>query len=270
MMSTYLHPIRMKSYLTGVILLFLCNFLCSQTYNVNLKSHKINITGSLAFWSGVQTYDILRPAERIDEYKDIDPKKLWRIDRNIIGNNSSLANRYSNLTLFSSIAAPILLTTFDRKMSAEGWSILWMGLQGFFIENSVNQTVKIVAERPRPYIYSQGEKILNTHIDKNSTKSFFSGHASTSAFFSFFTAKVFSDLHPESRLKPLVWSLAVGVSGTTAFLRTNAGKHFYTDVIIGWVFGASVGILIPELYKKRNARVSLNTGLGGVALQYHF
>ena len=38
------------------------------------------------------------------------------------------------------------------------------------------------------------------------------------------------------------------VAATTANLRVRAGKHFYTDVIIGGIVGMSVGYLVPALH----------------------
>ena len=132
-----------KSYIILVLLFLLTGPLASQTYYVNFKNNKVGILGSFAFWSAVQTYDIVRPTEIIHEFKDIDPARLWQIDRGIIGNNSVTASRSSNITLFTSIAAPILLTAFDRKIGEHGTSILWMGLQGYFLENGFNQFIII-------------------------------------------------------------------------------------------------------------------------------
>lgn len=85
-----------------------------------------------------------------------------------------------------------MLTLFTDEGTKEGWNILLINLQGFLIENGINDMVEIISERPRPFLYRQGETILNKPISKNnSTKSFFSCHASSSAYFSFFAAKVF-------------------------------------------------------------------------------
>ncbi|MBT8218659.1 MAG: phosphatase PAP2 family protein, partial [Bacteroidia bacterium] len=47
---------------------------------------------------------------------------------------------------------------------------------------------------------------------------------------------------------PVVWTTAIAVPALTGLLRTRAGKHFYTDVIVGFVVGAAVGYLIPEIH----------------------
>jgi membrane-associated phospholipid phosphatase len=32
----------------------------------------------------------------------------------------------------------------------------------------------------------------------------------------------------------------------------EAGKHFLTDVIVGYTIGATVGVLVPQLHKKKD------------------
>ena len=97
---------------------------------------------------------------------------------------------------------------------------------------------------------------------------FFSGHTSSSAYFSFFTAKVFADTHPNSKWKPVVWGSAIALPAMTGYLRYKAGKHFPTDVIVGYGVGAAFGILIPELYKNKN--FNLKVGSDQIGLVYTF
>jgi membrane-associated phospholipid phosphatase len=153
-------------------------------------------------------------------------------------------------------------------MRSEAGSIFWMGLQGFFLESGITDIVKLATERPRPYLYAEGEAILNKPIDKNGTKSFFSGHTSSTAYFTFFTAKVFSELHPDSKLKPFVWGMAAAMTGATGYFRYKAGRHFVTDIVVGGLFGAFMGILIPNIYQNKN--LSLTASPGGIALAYQF
>ncbi len=228
----------------------------AQLYNFSLRKQKIEILSSAIFWTGIQTYDLVRKSEVLDEFEDIDPSRLWQIDRHAIHLNSSSADHLSDITLFGSLAIPVVLTVVEPELKSEAWNIALMGIHGYLIENGFNQLVKIMGERPRPYIYRQGENVLNTRISKNSTKSFYSGHASSSAYFSFFGAKVFSDLCPDSKLKPLIWGVAATVSGVTGHLRYRAGKHFYSDIIAGWLIGGAIGILIPEINKSPNLDIS--------------
>ncbi len=250
-----------------VLLYFSTNLVNAQTYQFSFKEDKGVLFSSMAIWSGIKTYDLLRNAEYIDDYEDIDPSRLWKIDRRSLQRNSSKADRLSDAFLYTSISLPFLSALLDPTMQSEATNIAWMGISGYLIESSINQIFKISTERPRPYIYQRAEAVLNQPINKNSTKSFFSGHASSAAYFTFFAAKVFADTHPDSKLKPFVWSAAALLSGTTGYLRYRAGKHFYTDVLTGLVFGAGLGILIPELYRNKRKKINLKVSLDGVALK---
>ncbi len=240
----------------------------AQTYHFNWQSQKKSLLTTVALNFGIKTYDHFRTPENIDEFEDIDPNHLSWLDRKSLYRLSPKADRLSDLTLYSAIAFPALLTSLSKKGRSEGLQIALMGIQGYFIESSVTEIVKIWGERPRPYIYQRGEEVLNQPLSKNATKSFFSGHTATSAYFAFFGAKVFSDLHPDSKWKPVVWTAAGVATGLTGYLRYRAGKHFYSDVITGWIFGASMGILIPSIYKRKNMGVQVSRQ--GVGISLHF
>src|SRR4029077_16601723 len=80
-------------------------------------------------------------------------------------------------------------------------------------------------------------------------ESFFSGHTSNAATATFFGARVFTDLRPHSKLVPFVWIAAAGVPAFTAYSRYKAGKHFPSDVVVGYIVGASIGYFVPQLHK---------------------
>ena len=65
-------------------------------------------------------------------------------------------------------------------------------------------------------------------------------------------AKVFSDYHPNSKqfLKIAVWTFSISLPAVTGFFRVRAGKHFPSDVIMGYALGAVSGWIIPHLHKK--------------------
>ena len=248
-----------------ILLIGLClPIVCSgQTYTFNWQDHKTSFLTSSAFWAGSMLYERYRPLEIINEYEDINPSSVWSFDSGAINQNSVLADTWSDYTLYASIATPIIGMLSDDLMGKQAKSISMMALQGIMFESGLTQFVKSFAERPRPYVYRQGESILYQEISKNSTQSFYSGHTSTSAYFSFFSAKVFSDLHPNSKWKPVVWTGAALLPAVTGYLRYKAGKHFPSDVITGYLVGATFGVLIPEIYKNDN----INLGLGGQGLQ---
>ena len=61
----------------------------------------------------------------------------------------------------------------------------------------------------------------------------------------------------------------------TGYLRVDSSNHFPTDVIVGYIIGAGIGFLIPELHKvQKENNFLLNTVLyedgGGLALTLNF
>jgi membrane-associated phospholipid phosphatase len=100
---------------------------------------------------------------------------------------------------------------------------------------------------------------IEDRINGGNRNSFFSGHVSSTATGTFFTAKVLADHHPEWGAKRwLLYGLA-GIPPTiVAIQRVRALRHFPTDTIIGGLTGVLVGIGIPELHRRWKNKVSLS------------
>jgi membrane-associated phospholipid phosphatase len=67
----------------------------------------------------------------------------------------------------------------------------------------------------------------------------------------FAAASMFSAYHPDSKWKPVVWTVAAILPAATAYYRVRGGKHFITDVATGYAMGALTGILIPRLHLRK-------------------
>jgi len=100
----------------------------------------------------------------------------------------------------------------------------------------------------------------------NQRNSFYSGHVANAASASFFAAKVYLDYHPEMRHKKiLIYGLASVPPLVTGWLRMKALAHFPSDVLAGYLIGATFGIVVPELHRKKTAKLDLNTFYNGQA-----
>ncbi len=127
---------------------------------------------------------------------------------------------------------------------------------------------KVIFRRARPLTYNP-EFENSARQSDNARQSFVSGHTANSAAMSFFTAKVFHDLYPDSKLRPLFWAGAAAVPLVTGYARYKAGKHFPTDIAAGMALGAAIGILIPEWHKKQDRRgLRVMPSGTGVSLSY--
>ncbi len=160
------------------------------------------------------------------------------------------AQATSDMFLHLSMVAPALLG-LDRRVRQEWKPVLGMYMEAMLVNCSVQSWTANIAGRYRPITYVPGAD-WDLRTDATNQNSFFSGHTSTVATASFFMAKVMDDMHPELGGKRwLLYSAAAIPTIMTGYYRVQAGKHFPTDVLTGAAFGALVGVLVPELHKRR-------------------
>jgi membrane-associated phospholipid phosphatase len=164
-------------------------------------------------------------------------------------------------------AASLLL---DHKVRQRFWGIALMGVETIAITDGFTALAKGIVLQPRPYVYNSTVAI-DTKNDRGARFSFFSGHTSFASGMCFFTAQVYSDLHPQSKWRLPIWIAAATVPAVTGYLRMDAGQHFAHDVIIGYTVGALVGMGVPWLHKRKWAeRASLSVGPKSFALVVRF
>ena len=182
------------------------------------------------------------------EYLNLNRQDVWAIDRSATYNWSPTAAKISDGFLIFGILSPTLLF-LDKEIRKDALTITTMGLQTIALSNGLTTLTKNLVKRARPFMYNI--EVPNSYKDKKDARlSFFSGHTSATAAMSFFTAKVYHDYHPGDRSRLWVWGGAALVPAVTGYLRWKAGKHYFTDIITGYVIGALVGIIVPELHKR--------------------
>jgi hypothetical protein len=78
--------------------------------------------------------------------------------------------------------------------------------------------------------------------------SFYSGHSSTAFTAAIAGSLLYAESAPTPAAKLVVWGSELALAGATANLRIRAGKHYYSDVVVGAMVGSGLGILIPALH----------------------
>lgn len=210
------------------------------------KSREIILlgTGGVLGITGLALINNIQPLT-FEEISQLDPSDINSFDRDAVGSyRDYLAG---DLLLYGSLLLP--LTFLSNQKMKRDWMILGViGLEVLLLQAGVNAVVKGLTQRIRPYVYDP-----NTHLSKKTSKdaklSFYSGHTSTTASMSFFTAKVFSDYLPDGASKTLIWMAAAIYPAVAGYLRVASAKHFATDVIVGYCMGAMFGYFIPELHR---------------------
>lgn len=193
-------------------------------------------------------------------------------DRATFGNIGDRQNalRRSDIVVGLTTVAPLMLC-LDRRVRKEWRPLIVLYAQAMLINTGAQNWTSHITGRYRPLTYLD-DVPMNERTDNVNRNSFFSGHTSATATASFFIAKVIDDLHPELGGKRwLVYGAATVPPALAGWYRMEAGKHFPSDVIAGFAFGAAVGVFVPQLHRgdHRNGLTALpfaNDHVVGIAL----
>jgi len=196
----------------------------------------------------------------------LDPATLLSIERGASENFSLRSDLHSDYFRDAIYFAPFALL-FSKQGRENSLEILSMYTQVFALNGGITKMSKEGFGRFRPYAFNDLAP-LELQLDPTTKRSFISGHTSHVASLSFFTAKVYADLYPESKMRYLIWTLAATAPAVTGYLRVNAGRHFISDVLLGYAVGAAVGYFIPVLHQRKDVKIAESQD--GVGLVFMF
>jgi membrane-associated phospholipid phosphatase len=183
------------------------------------------------------------------QINQLDKNDIWKPDRFATNYWNPRVAKASDAMMFLSIAMPALLfINKNVRSNKDAGKVTLMYAEVLLLNAGITNLTKELVKRKRPYNYNP-DAPLSKKQERDATSSFFSGHTSFSSASTFFMAKVYADTNPNSKWKPYVWTGAAIVPLTTGILRIAAGKHFPTDVLVGYLVGAATGILVPHLHK---------------------
>lgn len=176
------------------------------------------------------------------------PGQVNSFDRKATRWYNKKAGKWSDYLFESSLLMPVALLA-DRPIREKGWQTGLIGLESLLWSSVLTAMTKALVLRPRPYMYNP-DVPTSDKLSRDGRFSFFSGHTSGTACLSVTAAKIWTDYHPGNKWNPLVWGTALAWPAAVGFLRVKAGKHFPTDVLVGYAVGAACGWLIPQWHKK--------------------
>lgn len=150
-----------------------------------------------------------------------------------------------------SVASPILLA-LDKDTRKNWVDLLTLYIASQAFDNMLYFGAIATVRRPRPLAYNPMlDSVARSGVGM--TKSFFSGHVSFSATATFFAVKVYTDYHNIKGWSRIgLYSLAAVPPMLTGYFRVKSARHFKSDVIVGMIAGATSGILVPELFKRKD------------------
>lgn len=227
------------------------------------------VTAGWSFYGFSKIYS--KDPSTTEQILRLNKQDLNGLDRWAADVYSEKAARASNVFFYGAMPLPILLL-LDQKVRHDALKIGFLYLETMSITGLLYTGTDMLVDRYRPLAYNP-EAPMDDRTSGNAKNSFFAGHVALVATSTFFAAKVYSDYHPDSHIKWLLYGTAAVATGATGYLRHRAGKHFPTDILVGTAVGTLSGILVPHFHKNKlfNNRLTITPFAGssnGIAIRY--
>jgi membrane-associated phospholipid phosphatase len=187
---------------------------------------------------------------------------------------SDKAAHSSDFFFYGAMPLPLVLLA-DKDIRRDAPKVGFLYLQAMSVTGLLYTGAVYFKDRYRPLAYNP-QVPMDERLNGGAKNSFFAGHVALVATSSFFTAKVFSDYNPHSRLRWVFYAVAATATAGTGWLRHRGGKHFPSDILIGTTVGTLSGILVPHFHKNKDPQrkgLSLMPFTGrshGIAAVYRF
>jgi len=180
----------------------------------------------------------------------MDRADLPAFDRPAAYNWNLIAHRTSNVLLGAGIVGSLTMSLVDRPTPDMGPPLALMG-ETVLLTTGLTNMVKVLVHRPRPYAYNPDVPI-EVRKAREAYISFWSGHTATAAAMAFASAEMVQHSDAGSTAKTITWTSAITLPALIGHYRVRAGRHFPTDVIVGYLVGAGIGMAVPYIHRIGN------------------
>jgi membrane-associated phospholipid phosphatase len=208
------------------------------------------------------------------------PDKLLSIDRTAVTQTiDKNAGTYSDIGLYTAFGYAVLDPILSGFRDGTDAMLVdaFMYAESGALALTLTDVTKIAVRRPRPidYVncYPNTTPPLPGCQSTDLGLSFFSGHASATAAMGATATYLAFVRSPHSPRPWITLGVATLLTGFVSYERVRGGEHFPTDVIVGSMAGAAVGVIVPHLHRHLEEAPPVWVGLspapggGSVALQ---
>jgi undecaprenyl-diphosphatase len=195
----------------------------------------------------------------------------WVAERDEIEEGSSLLSTLSVGVTGAYALVDSILSSASRDNGEDGLTQAVLYGEVVLLNWAAGNMTKLAVRRPRPRAYYEVRTAGVSPEETDSALSFYSLHSAMAAGLSA-TASYFAwKRNPASVEAWLTITAGTLITAYTGYERVRALAHFPTDVLAGILFGAGIGVLVPELHRNRGPLRLLPTtdgqstvGLGGL------
>jgi membrane-associated phospholipid phosphatase len=160
---------------------------------------------------------------------------------------SPAAIELSNVALAVTVSAPVFAELgrgFDYRLLNAG--VVYS--ETLAASLALNSLAKIFFARPRPYTHGPGARDPSIDDPPERYVSFYSGHSSLAFASAVAGSYLFAEGARDEGSRIAFWATELTFAAATANLRVVAGKHYYSDVIVGALVGIGLGIGGPLIH----------------------
>lgn len=221
-----------------------------EVYKLNWKVDLpvIALCGGWSAFAFTKIYSKENSTEQ--EILNLNKNDIPKFDRGAAGNSDEKADMVSDYLFYGSIPYTFTLL-LDKHIRRDAGKVALMYLEAMSITGLFYTGSVYLVDRYRPETYNT-DLPVSERTSGNNKDSFLAGHPALVATSTFFAASVYNSYHPESNLKYVGYGIAIAATGTTAYLRFQAGKHFPSDLLTGITLGTLSGILVPKFHKNKS------------------
>jgi membrane-associated phospholipid phosphatase len=178
-----------------------------------------------------------------------DTQMLGGLDHSVYDQFSPAAARLSDAMLLATIAAPAAYLTGPTIEDSDGDRLVIYG-ETLAVDLALVQIAKYVVQRPRPYLYNHSPEAARyaAAAGDDGWASFYSSHAAMSFGAAVAGAYLLSASNAHPIARGFAWGGGLAAAAATSNLRVRAGRHFYSDVILGGIIGTAIGYGVPALH----------------------
>jgi membrane-associated phospholipid phosphatase len=185
-------------------------------------------------------------------------------DHSLRGRESTGAARLSDSAIAVTIATPVA-GALGKGVSPRFLNATMVYAETLSANLLLNSLSKVLFRRPRPYTYRYLDA---SQADDDWYVSFYSGHSSTAFSSAVAGSYLFAESAQNRASRVVMWGAELTLASATAMLRVRAGKHYYSDVVVGMLMGIGLGVGVPVLNgaRYRPEALELIAAGGGVVL----
>jgi len=177
----------------------------------------------------------------------IDLRNVPAIDLVATRQWSMQAHRTSNILFGIAVGASLATAIVNQHGERPLLPVVIIAESGLLCAGITN-TVKELVRRPRPYLYNP-DVSASAYDPRKDEVSFWSGHTANTAAMTFACASLVQRSNASQGLKTATWIGAAVTPAAMGYLRVRSGRHFPTDVLTGYLFGALVGVVVPYFHR---------------------